>query len=506
MNIVEEYKKLISNPMNTESFSYFLGIAQELSKQFEKSRGDNFKREAINGRTKTEYNQQYAFEIAFLTVFSHKYMNMINESKTPIEMQNISKRDCPANYDHSSGKITYDLAQIIEDKSQIFANIPELTFHENRHTQQFKSFETDSISELLKFDTNSIFILKDYIVMASNEDQFYGRNHINSLMETDANLYAQAISKKLIQAHFSEHKNDLNRTAFALMRSKRGNPFDELDTTGIIGGHYITNDGQKIDRAIMLDKKLKSIISPEIVAQFPLLNLIWQDGKFKSYSDIIADRTNHLQQCANSKRKGIESSDEYEETELTDSEKIARIYDSIIRSDPMLYLEDLLSRKQIQPSKVIGLFEQHPSLAQEYSADILDIFTRKSSEIDKNQETILQDLAKKLNITIPNSIIQSGVEAGIEANTTTSQINGQTQTIREQEQINQLLEELDDCVEFLDTNQMQDRMYLEILKRHRDFYDDPYDAVKIADSEYERILKKENSDKVEETDEIDTPR
>ena len=73
--------------------------------------------------------------------------------------------------------------------------------------------------------------------MASNEDQFYGRNHINSLMETDANLYAQAISKKLIQAHFSEHKNDLNRTAFALMRSKRGNPFDELDTTGIIGGH-----------------------------------------------------------------------------------------------------------------------------------------------------------------------------------------------------------------------------------------------------------------------------
>lgn len=503
MNIVEEYKKLISNPMNKESFSYFLGIAQELSKQFEKSRGDNFKREAINGRTKTEYNQQYEFEIAFLTVFSHKYMNMINDSKTPIEMQRISKRDCPAHYNHSSGKITYDITQIIEDKSQIFANIPELTFHENRHTQQFKSFETDSIRELLKFDTNSIFILKDYILMASNGQQFYNRNHINSLMKTDANLYAQALSQQLIKTHFPEHEDDLKRTVFALIIDKRGNPFDELDTTGVIGGQYITDDGKKIDRAIMLDKKLKSIISPEIVAQFPMLNLIWQDEKFKSYADIIEDRTNYLQQCANSKRKGIESSDEYEEIELTDSEKIARIYDSIIRSDPMLYLEDLLSRKQIQPSKVIGLFEQHPSLAQEYSAEIVDIFTRKSSEIGKNQETILQDLAEKLNITIPNSMIQSGVEAGIEANTTTSQINGQTQTIREQEQINQLLEELGDCVEFLDTNQMQDRMYLEILKRHRDFYDDPYDAVAIADSEYERICKKENSDKVEETDETE---
>lgn len=199
MNIIEEYRKLISNPMNKESFSYFLGIAQELYKQFAKSRGDNFKREAINGRNKTEYNQQYEFEMAFLTVFSHKYMNMINESKTPIEMQRISKRDCPAHYNHSSGKITYDITQIIEDKSQIFANIPELTFHENRHTQQFKSFETDSIKELLKFDTNSIFILKDYILMASNGQQFYNRNHINSLMETDANLYAQALSQQLIK-------------------------------------------------------------------------------------------------------------------------------------------------------------------------------------------------------------------------------------------------------------------------------------------------------------------
>ena len=132
---------------------------------------------------------------------------MISESKTPIEMQNISKRDCPANYDHSSGKITYDLTQIIEDKCGVFANIPELAFHEKRHTQQFKSFETNSINELLKFDTNSIFILKDYIVMASNGKQFYGRNHINSLMETDANLFAQAISQQLIQAYFPEHKN-----------------------------------------------------------------------------------------------------------------------------------------------------------------------------------------------------------------------------------------------------------------------------------------------------------
>lgn len=116
-------------------------------------------------------------------------------------------------------------------------------------------------------------------------------------------------------------------------------------------------------------------------------------------------------------------------------------------------------------------------------------------------EKLLDDLEKR---NIQSSIVQSGVEAGIEANITTSQINEQTSTIREQGQINQLLEELGDCVEFLDTNQMKDRLYLEILKKHRDFYDDPSDAVAIADSEYERICEKENSGEVEEIDKIDS--
>ena len=45
-------------------------------------------------------------------------------------------------------------------------------------------------------------------------------------------------------------------------------------------------------------------------------------------------------------------------------------------------------------------------------------------------------------------------------------------------------------------------MYLEILKRHREEYDDPYDAVIQSDSHYKRNREKEVSD-VEEIDETE---
>lgn len=98
------------------------------------------------------------------------------------------------------------------------------------------------------------------------------------------------------------------------------------------------------------------------------------------------------------------------------------------------------------------------------------------------------------------SLVSSGLEAGIKTNITTGQINESTETILEQEQINQLLEELNDCIEFLDTNQMNDRMYLEILKRHRGEYDDPYEAVIQADLHYKRNKEKEVDEDVEKID------
>lgn len=71
---------------------------------------------------------------------------------------------------------------------------------------------------------------------------------------------------------------------------------------------------------------------------------------------------------------------------------------------------------------------------------------------------------------------------------------------------NYLLTELADCIEFLDTAQINDVVYLKLLKRHREEYDDPYEAVTQADLYYKRNKEKQvddDVDKIDETESID---
>lgn len=503
MNIVEEYKRLASGVMTKENFSYFLGIAKELSINYSQSRKDNVTTEKIPNKVgnenKTKWNELYGFEQAFLVLFYHRYINMLNNTKTPVEMGKTNKFLVSAHYQPSSKKITYDLSKIIEDKSENYANVMELCFHENRHAIQHKSFESHELVDLLQYDSNSIFILKDYIALSGNG--IYQQNHGNSLMEIDANLYARALSSQLINSKFQEHCTDLDSTDFAIKEDMTGNPFEELDKTGIIGGQYVLKNGKTVDRGIMMDKNLKSMITPELVTQYPILNLIWQNRKFKSYSEIITDRTLLLQQCS-SKKSYRDSSDNYEENNISDFDKIGRIYDSIIRSDPMLYLEDLLSRKQIQESKVISLFTQHPTLMQEYTADISEIFFRKSNEIDKKQETVLKKIAKQLNINISNPIIQSGVKA-TEEQTKTSQINAEIDNIHQQEEQNKSLADLDEFIEFIDPVLIQDKRFMETLRKYKNSHAELMSAeeyVEWVEEGYRKTLEGEHSEKVDKID------
>lgn len=139
---------------------------------------------------------------------------MINKMKTPVEISTSDKTSgafVPAYYSPASNSILYKLDVIMRGKSNNFANVMELCLHENRHAMQFKSFRIDSLDDILNFDPNSIFILKDIFVMQNIN---YTRDHINSLMEIDANLYARGISKRLISQYFSEHHEDLKNTDF----------------------------------------------------------------------------------------------------------------------------------------------------------------------------------------------------------------------------------------------------------------------------------------------------
>ena len=365
MNIKEEYQRLASESMNNDNFGHFMTIAKEISKHYSESQKQNVKQVEVktqNGmQIKNVYNEQYQSEQIFMILFYHRYANLINKMNTPAEIGGNIKTPnflIPAYYNPVDKKISYQLNIIMREQSNNFADVMELCLHENRHAVQFKSFSIEKADDMLNFDPNSIFILKDYLVMHNVN---YQRNHINSLMEIDANLYATGMSKHLVSQYFSEHQEDLKNTDLAFKGKITDNPFDELSEYGLILGEYVLEDGQKVDRAIMMDKNLKNTISPQLVEQYPMLKLIWKDGNFKTYSEIIRDKQVLLQRASDKQSEKLESPS-YSIEPITEKEKLERLYGAIIQSDPMLYLESLLSQKQIQYFKVKELFSIHPTL------------------------------------------------------------------------------------------------------------------------------------------------
>ena len=446
MSIKEEIQKLASGAMNNDNFEHFMEIAKEISKNYSESQKRNVKQVKVkiqNGmQVKNVYNKQYQSEQAFMILFYHRYVNMINKMKTPAEIgTNIRTSGflTPAHYNPVDKKISYKLDVIMREKSNNFANVMELCLHENRHAMQFKSFSIDNAEDMLSFDPNSMFILKDYLVMQNGN---YRRNHINSLMEIDANLYARGMSKYLITEYFSEHQEDLKNTDFAFKEKVTDNPFEELADYGLISGEYVLENGGKVDRTVMMDKNLKNMISPQLVAQYPMLNLIWKDGNFKTYSEIMKDKQALLQRISGKQAETLESPN-YNVESITDKEKVEKLYSSIIQSDPMLYLESLLSQKQIQYFKVKELFSMHPTLLNEYQSQITEIFSRKSVEIDDSQINFFNRLSSELNIKpestnihnipmnkfVKNAILENAIEA-TEKGTRTEQINEQVSNIR----------------------------------------------------------------------------
>lgn len=405
MNIKEEVQKLASMAITSDNFEYFMGIAQEISKHYSKSQKQNVKQVEIkihNGKQiRNVYNEQYQFEQTFMILFYHRYANMVNKMKTPAEIgANVRTSSflTPAHYNPEDKKISYNLEVIMREKSSNFANVMELCFHENRHARQFFAFSIDNLEELIEFDSNSIFVLKDCLVMINGN---YRKNHINSLMEIDANLYARGMSRQLTEQYFSEHQEDLKHTDFAFKERETDNPFDELSEYGLILGEYVLENGEKVDRAIMMDKNLKSMISPQLVEKYPMLKVIWKDGHFKTYSEIMQDKQELLKRISNKKLSTIESPS-YNSESFSEKEKVERLYNAIIQSDPMLYLESLLSSKPIRYFKVKEIFNTHPTLLNEYQTQIAEIFSRKSDEIDSSQISFLNRLLSELKIDIPN--------------------------------------------------------------------------------------------------------
>ena len=208
-----------------------------------------------------------------------------------------------------------------------------------------------------------------------------------------------------------------------------------------------------------------------------------------------------LQRASNKQSKKLESIEP-----ITEKEKIERMYGAIIQSDPMLYLESLLSQKQLQYFKVKELFMLHPTLLDEYQSQIAEVFSRKSVELDDSQIIFFNRLSSELNVkvqspNIPNIQMNKLVRNALN--------NGaRDKTVKEADEqipfVTNNLADLDEFIEFIDPKMVNDSRFLALLRKYKTLYMsymDPQEYVEYVENYYKKQIETTNVEPIDKTEE-----
>lgn len=314
------------------------------------------------------------------------------------------------------------------------------------------------------------------------------------------------------------------------------------------------------------DRDLKDHITMEDIKRYPLLKLICnEDGTLKKYEELIQDRERHkTEHSLDDDIRIISSNTEYTKKGIAINSQIDRVYQFVINSDPMLYLEDCLNNNR--KNKVEELFVDVPELLYSYNSDIIQIVSKygtlenykqflaiykdeytnlqqqhattinqiESLMLQNQQKPILnyQEKLNKLiekrdsitsameqvhagtqffqinlqneeqrNGTSSKSIISSAVEA-TEKSTRTGKINEQTQQIKEQEEQNRGLSDLEEFIDFIDPQRINDSRFLALLRKYRTEDMSPEEYVEWIEENYQKQIEQTNIEPIDETEEV----
>ena len=237
-------------------------------------------------------------------------------------------------------------------------------FHETRHKIQRDAYKKDNIDEVLDYPENMILLAKEFAFLGGQDDDCYKTNYPLLYTETDADEFGFMCVRSLLGnllIHYKEEGNTLSTEDEISLRKLQKQMIEDsskdeqrfFDT-----GRYSTKirreamglnppsgefeiAGEKIDRLIAVDQYIKT--HPEVTLEFPILKLI--EGK--DYDEIIRDRTAAMEK---------------------EPEKAVKLYQCVIQSDPMLYLEDCINEGR--DYQLNQFLEKHPTLLISYPEEL----------------------------------------------------------------------------------------------------------------------------------------
>lgn len=509
----------------------------------------------------TSSNDTRVSEFYALRVFFHKYACQIYGNNVGAEF--MRQNDTRSNHYNSEDNKIYYQTNAWSTKANAMTLIFQV-LHENRHAVQFAQFK-NSPDEILKIDPLSIVMLKE-IYLHTYHNDLYNKNHNDFVLENDASLCADTQLIQFIRSYLDSNPKyirDLNMNAS--QEKENYNTIMQISET--IGNlKFKTAEFGTLPVLYQSDRDLKDHITMEDIKQYPLLKLICnEDGTLKKYEELMQDREKYkTEHRLDDDIRIISSNAGYTKKGIAINSQIDRVYQFVINSDPMLYLEDCLNNNR--KNKVEELFVDVPELLYSYNSDIIQIVSKYGTlenykqffaiykdeytnlrrqygttinQIEslmlQNQQKPILNYQEKLNeliekrdsitsameqvhagtqffqIDLQNeeqrngtsskSIISSAVEA-TEKSTRTGKINEQTQQIKEQEEQNRELSDLEEFIDFIDPQRINDSRFLALLRKYRTEDMSPEEYVEWIEENHQEQIEQTNIEPIDETEEV----
>ena len=293
----------------------------------------------------------------YLKRFAGVDVNIVESDETGLAMAG-------GGYNYDDGNIYYSVfGAIISQHSEL--SFLHTFFHEGRHKLQHEFYEKE---DLMLFPPFMLRMLKESLLENSlnmNDREFYRINYDNLFIENDAEIFARYeiynFIKKMTNAYINSANKSPDEINSILIKSKRLNHlFSDILSNEkfminndifeqLYGGDIINCDynmfGQSVDRIIATDKYIKS--NPELQNKYPILRLLFNGNKPKSYEEIMIDRENLKLNKS-----------------LKDQQTIDELYNEIIILDPILSLTERLESGD--KNSVNHYLSLHPTLISEY--------------------------------------------------------------------------------------------------------------------------------------------
>ena len=268
-------------------------------------------------------------------------------------------------------------------------------FHEFRHKMQHDDIHNmyNDINSILSIDPATIVLLKERVTHM--DTQLYNANHDCFIMEHDANLFSLSecslfIDKKQLEQDYRE--------------IGEANNYINAMITNVDLSSEEFHDKQHLPIVYEQDYRYKKFISSKRITNNSMLSLIYNsDGTSKTYQELIDEKKKLIEKYKGQTidRKTSTTNYEHWSSPKRAEEHIEEIFKLIIASDPILTLQEYLSKYNNLKGQVIAnqwldkanrLIENCPQLIDIYSKEITNIL--KSEVINGNKEFV-QNIIEK---------------------------------------------------------------------------------------------------------------